>query len=298
MDAVRRWQFKPATCEQPVADEVRVPIVFFPSAVSENAHLVPVLRTQTFGADADPHRPGAAIRTDAQLQPISEPISFFVQPANDLLPAPIAALITGITPQAALRDGITGPLRFPRILDAVTRTPGAATTHCALMMEFVRYELLSQIFMTYEREWRCRQLALGFCWMLRLMHTLRPMASCGGSVRMARGTSFKLGHLAEITACVSIAHEALSDVRALIGLARLFRRHQPKLWDYALRLRDKRFAASLLDPIAMTPLLHISQRYPAVRLCAAPVLPLAQHPSIPSPLLPWIWIWIPIPNRC
>src|SRR3546814_14722133 len=53
---------------------------------------------------------------------------------------------------------------------------------------------------------------------------------------------------------------------------------QPRLWDPAARLRNKRHVATLLDTIAMTPVLHVSQRYPAARLCAAAVLPLARHP--------------------
>ena len=81
------------------------------------------------------------------------------------------------------------------------------------------------------------------------------------------------------------AHEALSDVRALIGLGRKLKAAQPKLWDYALKLRDKRFAASLLDVVAMAPVLHVSQRFPANRLCAAPILPLARHPYIDSRVL-------------
>src|SRR5690606_23204184 len=72
----------------------------------------------------------------------------------------------------------------------------------------------------------------------------------------------------------------LSDVYATLGMARKFRQAQPRMWDYALKLRDKRFVASLLDVVAMQPALHISMRYPASRLCAAPVLPLATHPHI------------------
>jgi len=34
--------------------------------------------------------------------------------------------------------------------------------------------------------------------------------------------------------------------------------------------------------VAMTPVLHVSQRFPASRLCAAPVIPLARHPQIDS----------------
>ncbi|RZA26303.1 MAG: exodeoxyribonuclease I, partial [Lysobacteraceae bacterium] len=77
----------------------------------------------------------------------------------------------------------------------------------------------------------------------------------------------------------------LSDVYATLGMARKLRDAQPRLWDYALKLRDKRFAASLLDTIALTPVLHVSQRYPASRLCAAPVLPLARHPRIDNRII-------------
>ena len=242
---------------------------------------------ETFGADPRRTRIAqfAAIRTDAQLQPIGEPISFFVQPANDLLPAPIATLITGITPQAALRDGVNEAAAFARILDAMGRPDTCSAGYNSLRFddEFVRYGLYRNFHDPYEREWRAGNSRWDLLDALRLMHALRPDGIVWRQREDGQGTSFKLEHLAEDNGLrEGIAHEALSDVRALIGLARLFRRHQPKLWDYALRLRDKRFAASLLDPIAMTPVLHISQRYPAVRLCAAPVLPLAQHPSIPS----------------
>ncbi|HSM10518.1 MAG TPA: exodeoxyribonuclease I, partial [Lysobacter sp.] len=94
-------------------------------------------------------------------------------------------------------------------------------------------------------------------------------------------TSFKLEHLATANDVRSgDAHEALSDVRALIGLARKLKAAQPRLFDFALTLRNKRQAASMLDTIAMTPVLHVSQRFPAQRLCAAAVLPLARHPHI------------------
>ena len=90
---------------------------------------------------------------------------------------------------------------------------------------------------------------------LRLMHALRPDGITWRQREDGGGTSFKLEHLAEDNGLrIGDAHEALSDVRATIGLARLFRQHQPRLWDYALRLRNKRFAASMLDTTAMSPL--------------------------------------------
>ena len=83
---------------------------------------------------------------------------------------------------------------------------------------------------------------------------------------------------------------------ATIGLARLMRQAQPRLWDYALQLRDKRFAARLLDTTAMLPVLHVSQRYPASRLCAAPVLPLAGIRA--STTAWWCSTWTATRRRC
>src|SRR3546814_4268086 len=64
---------------------------------------------ETFGTDPRRSRIAqfAAIRTDAQLNEVEAPVEFFVKPADDLLPSPMATLVTGITPQDALRDGVT-----------------------------------------------------------------------------------------------------------------------------------------------------------------------------------------------
>ena len=61
------------------------------------------------------------------------------------------------------------------------------------------------------------------------------------------------------------------------GLQHYDKRH---LFRYANE--HKRYAAGLLDIANMTPVLHVSQRYPAQRLCAAAVLPIARHPRIDS----------------
>jgi exodeoxyribonuclease-1 len=149
--------------------------------------------------------------------------------------------------------------------------------------EFVRHGLYRNFHDPYEREWKGGNSRWDLLDALRLMHALRPEGIRWRQRDDGGGTSFRLEHLAEDNGLrIGDAHEALSDVRATIGVARLFRQHQPRLWDYALRLRDKRYAASLLDTTRMTPLLHVSQRYPASRLCAAPVLPLARHPQIDS----------------
>ncbi len=239
---------------------------------------------ETFGADPRGSRVAqfAAIRTDTDLNQVEEPISIFVRPADDLLPSPTATLITGITPQHALSEGMAEADAFALICEEMSRPETCSLGYNSLRFddEFVRHGLFRNFFDVYEREWRGGNSRWDLLDVLRFAHALRP-EGLAWPTREDGATSFRLEHLAEANGVrEGDAHEALSDVRALIGLARKLKAAQPRLWDYALRLRDKRFAASLLDTVAMTPVLHISQRFPASRLCAAPMVPIARHPHI------------------
>lgn len=241
---------------------------------------------ETFGADPRTSRIAqfAAIRTDCDLNQIDEPISVFVRPADDLLPSPGATMVTGIAPQQALAAGMSEAAAFALIFEEMARPETCTLGYNSLRFddEFVRYGLFRNFFDAYEREWRGGNSRWDLLDVLRLAHALRPEGLVWPR-REDGATSFKLEHLAEANGVrIGDAHEALSDVRALIGLARRLKESQPKLWDYALRLRDKRYAASLLDVVAMKPVLHVSQKFPASRLCAAAVLPVARHPRIDS----------------
>ena len=239
---------------------------------------------ETFGSDPRRSRIAqfAAIRTDLDLNPIGDPISVFAKPADDLLPSPIATLITGITPQAALRAGINEAELFALICEEMSRPDTCSVGYNSLRFddEFVRHGLFRNFHDPYEREWRGGNSRWDLLDVFRLAHALRP-EGIAWPKREDGATSFKLEHLAALNGVrEGDAHEALSDVRALIALAHRLKAAQPRLWEYALKLRDKRYAARLLDSIGMAPVLHVSQRFPANRLCAAPVLPLARNPRI------------------
>ncbi len=241
---------------------------------------------ETFGSDPRLTRIAqfAAIRTDRELNEIEAPVDFFVKPADDLLPSPVATLITGIAPQDALRDGVNEAEAFARIFEEMARPETCSAGYNSLRFddEFVRYGLYRNFYDAYEREWRGGNSRWDLLDVLRLAHALRP-EGIQWPKREDGYTSFRLEHLAAANGVrLGDAHEALSDVRALIGMARLLRQAQPRFWEYALTLRDKRRAAAMLDTVAMTPVLHVSQRYPASRLSAAAVLPLARHPRIDS----------------
>lgn len=241
---------------------------------------------ETYGSDPRRTRIAqfAAIRTDESLREVEEPVSFLVRPADDLLPSPAATLVTGITPQHALREGVREAEAFSRIFEEMARPDTCSVGYNSLRFddEFVRYGLYRNFHDPYEREWRGGNSRWDLLDVLRLAHALRP-EGIEWPRREDGFTSFRLEHLALANGVrEGDAHEALSDVRALIGMARKLHEAQPRLWDYALRLRDKRAVAGMLDLTAMRPVLHVSQRYPASRLCAAAVLPLARHPTIDS----------------
>ena len=133
---------------------------------------------ETFGADPRRSRIAqfAAVRTDAQLQVIEEPVSLFVQPADDLLPSAVATLITGITPQQALRDGLPEAEAAARIVEEMAR-PGTCTLGYNSLRfddEFVRHTLFRNFYDPYEREWRGGNSRWDLLDALRLMHALRP----------------------------------------------------------------------------------------------------------------------------
>lgn len=242
---------------------------------------------ETFGAD--PRRDGpaqfAGLRTNADLEPIEEPLRIFCRPSVDLLPNPEACLITGITPQQAFREGVSEPDFFAQIHEQLAR-PGTCTVGYNSIRfddEVTRHGLWRNFYEPYGREWRNGCSRWDLIDALRMAYALRPDGIEWPSRESSALPSFKLGHLSAANGIAHTeAHDALNDVTATIALARRFRQAQPKLFDYLFSLRDKRKAAALLDWNSGTPVLHSSSRFRAERGCTAMVMPITQHPTQPN----------------
>ena len=250
---------------------------------------------ETFGATPRRDRPAqfAAIRTDAELNEIGDPIMLYCQPANDFLPDPESCLITGILPQHCLEHGVPEH-EFARQIEAAFSQPdtiGVGYNTIRFDDEVTRYLFWRNLIDPYAREWQHNCGRWDLLDVVRMVHALRP----DGIVWPTRDDgkpSFKLEHLSAANGLAhEAAHDALSDVRATIALARLIRSKQPRLFDFCLELRRKdRVAAEIglhQAPEARQPFLHVSGMFPVENGCLALVYPLAQHPTNKNEILVW-----------
>lgn len=237
---------------------------------------------ETFGAVPSRDRPVqfAGQRTDAELNPVGEPLVVFASPANDFLPHPQACLVTGISPRQALDQGIPECEFIEQIHRELARPGTCSAGYNSLRFddEITRYTLYRNFHEPYAREWQNGNSRWDIIDLVRTASALRPE----GIEWPLREDGLPSFRLEELTAANGIshgaAHDALSDVQATIALARLVKQRQPRLYDYVFKHRDKRSVQAQLDITAMKPVLHVSGMFGAARHNIALIVPLAVHP--------------------
>lgn len=237
---------------------------------------------ETWGANPAADRPAqfAGVRTDEALNIIGEPLMIYAKPTADLLPNPEACLITGITPQHAVAEGLSEPQFIARIHRefAEPGTCGVGYNSLRFDDEVTRYTLFRNFYDPYEREWKNGNSRWDLIDVVRMMYALRP-EGMNWPTHPDGSPSFKLEDLSAANGLShESAHDALSDVYATIALAKRIRELQPRLYDYAYSLRLKQTVQAQFDWINKKPLLHTSSRFPAAQACTALVMPLAPHP--------------------
>jgi exodeoxyribonuclease-1 len=250
---------------------------------------------ETFGANTRRDRPAqfAALRTDAQLNQIGEPIMLYCQPANDFLPDPQACLITGITPQQCLEKGIP-EYQFAAQIEQALSLPGTVGVGYNTIRfddEITRFMFWRNLIDPYAREWQNECARWDLLDVVRSAYALRP-EGIEWPISQEGKPSFKLTDLTAANALAhESAHDALSDVHATIALARLIKKTQPKLFDFCFGLRKKdAVMAELGLPTTQRnarPFLHISGMFAPERGCLALMWPLAMHPGNKNELLAW-----------
>ncbi len=236
------------------------------------------LETSGFSAKAHRIMQFAGQRTNLELQPIGEPVDILIKMTDDNLPDVDAVLLTGITPQQTIADGVT-EAEFLHTFTNDIATPGTIFVGYNTIRfddEFMRCLHYRNFYDPYEWQWKDQRSKWDMLDVVRMTRALRPEGIEWPFDIHGKATN----RLELLTALNKLehehAHDALSDVEATINVARLIRNKHTKLFDYLLQMRDKKSIAALVEK--GEPFVYTSGRYSAefekttvaVQVCSHP----------------------------
>lgn len=189
------------------------------------------------------------VRTDLDFNLIGEPYNFLIKLPADVLPEPDAILVTGITPQQTLADGIS-EAEFAQIFDKEINKPN--TTFLGFNSirfddEFMRFFLYRNFRDPYEWQWKDGRSRWDMLDVSRMARALRPEGT-----KWPFSPDGKPSNRLELLASANKfdhdnAHDALSDVYATVALAKHLRSKQPKLFNYLYEKRGKQAVKHLVN---------------------------------------------------
>ncbi len=205
----------------------------------------------------------AGQRTDMNLKPIGEAYNLLVTLNDDTLPSPDALMVTGITPQKTVEEGYI-EAQFAHILSEEIFTPDTIAVgfnNVRFDDEFIRHLLWRNFYDPYEWSWKDGRSRWDLLDVVRMTRALRP-----------EGINWPIDDKGEPTNRLELitkendiihenAHDALADVTALIDVTRLIRDRQPQLYDYLLKMRDKKQVQKLVNLDNKKPFVYTSGRY-------------------------------------
>jgi exodeoxyribonuclease-1 len=222
------------------------------------------LETSGLSARDDRVMQFAGIRTTLDLEPIGEPYNILVKLNDDVLPSPDALMVTGITPQQTTTDGYT-EAEFAKILMDEVFTPDTIAVGFNSIRfddEFVRHLFWRNFYDPYEWTWKEGRSRWDLLDVVRMTRALRP-----DGIEWPFVDGKEANRLELITKLNGIdhlkAHDALSDVEALIAVTRLVKEKQPQLYNYLLKIRDKKEVKKLVNLDDKQPFVYVSGRYSA-----------------------------------
>jgi exodeoxyribonuclease-1 len=250
---------------------------------------------ETFGLDPKKSRASqfAGIRTDKDLNILPEGendfLNIYCEITPDHLPSPDACLVTGHTPQRITKmrkeenalewkdKTVLNEYEFARRINKIlskSKTCGIGYNSISFDDEFTRNILFRSLLDPYQREWSAgcsRSDGINFIRFAYLVdqkclnfpdkvfkeseeaifyHDGRPVKS------------FKLEDLSKANGIEhASAHDAMSDVYALIGVLKKLKENRPDIFDYIYNLRTKKNVLNLLDSSSDSSLLHVSSYY-------------------------------------
>ena len=234
---------------------------------------------ETSGLDprADRLMQFAGQRTDLEMNPSGDPINILVKLGDDILPSPQAIMVTKITPQSTLQDGLT-EAEFCKYVTKDIFTPGTiAIGYNSVRFddEFMRHTFWRNYYDAYEWQWKDGRSRWDLLDVVRMTRALRPDGINWPVSDDGKATN----RLELITKENNIAHEhahdALSDVEALISVTKLIKEKQPQLYDYLFKMREKKAVQQLINLENPQAFVYSCGRYPSANNKTTIAFPIA-----------------------
>ncbi len=221
------------------------------------------LETSGLSAREDRIMQFAGQRTTLDFQPLGEPVNLLIKLPDDTLPSPGAIMVTGITPQATLTDGLT-EAEFCKYVQEEIFTPNTISLGYNTVRfddEFMRHLFWRNFYDPYEWQWQDGRSRWDLLDLVRITRALRPEGINWPTTDDGQPTN----RLELITKLNGIehenAHDALADVTASIAVAKLLKSKQPRLFDYLFNLRSKHEVIKLVNLDNPQPFVYTSGRY-------------------------------------
>ena len=204
----------------------------------------------------------AGIRTDMELKQLGEPVNVLVRLNDDVLPNPEALMVTGITPQQTQADGYS-EAEFAKMLMEDIFTEDTLTVgfnNIRFDDEFIRHLFWRNFYDPYEWSWKDGRSRWDLLDVVRMTRALRPE----GIEWPVNDKGQPVNRLELLSGANGLdhvkAHDALSDVEALIAVTRLIKDKQPRLYDHLFKLRDKNEIKKLVNLDDKQPFVYVSGR--------------------------------------
>ena len=204
----------------------------------------------------------AGQRTNMALEPIGEPVNVLVALNDDTLPSPDALMVTGISPQQTVADGYT-EAQFTQLLLEQVFTPDTISVgfnNIRFDDEFIRHLFWRNFQDPYEWCWSEGRSRWDLLDVVRMTRALRP-----DGIEWPVIDGKPTNRLELLTKQNGIdhfkAHDAMSDVEALIAVTKLIKEKQPQLYDYLLKIRAKNEVKKLVNLDDKKPFVYTSGRY-------------------------------------
>lgn len=221
------------------------------------------LETSGLNPRADRIMQFAGQRTDMDLNPIGEPVNILVKMTDDALPSPGAIMVTKITPQQTLADGISEAEFCKYVTEEVFTPDTVAVGYNTVRFddEFMRACFWRNFYDPYEYEWKDGRSRWDMLDVVRLTRALRPEGINWPFTDDGKPTN-RLELLTKMNGLShEHAHDALSDVYATIAVAGLIRDKQPDLFKFLFSIRNKNDVKKYVNLDNKKPFVYASGRY-------------------------------------